>query len=162
MIETNQHRLVEATVELLAPVPLDLLVDARDHFGEREFAFGSRAWEVFRRLDLIRSEHAVRVWIYASHNADQPRPVSATWAAYYVRSVDSIGGAHPDSEHFRSPLARTEDGLGHWAIYWHVEGLRQLDAAEYRPVSRMRGVDQRKPYARPFEPEGPILIDGMA
>ena len=152
----------EPTVEVLAPVPLDLLLDARDHFSGRELALGSRAWEVFRRLDAIRTDHAVRVWIYASHNPDQPSPASATWTAYYVRCVDSMGGAHPDSEHFRSPIARPEDGLAYWAIYWHVEGLRQLEASEYQPVSQMRGLDQRKPYGRPFEPEGPILIEPVA
>jgi hypothetical protein len=50
-------------VELLAPVPLDLLQDGLAFAGDDELALGSRAWGVFRRLDEIRDGRPVRVWI---------------------------------------------------------------------------------------------------
>ena len=146
-------------VELLAPVPLDLLEDARRTFSGGEFALGSRAWEVFRRLDDLAAGMPVRVWIYASHNPDQPHPLSATWTARYLRTVESVGGAHPESDWYRSPLAQTEDDLGHWAVYWHVDSLRELAPDERREVARMRGHGRPKPYGHPFEPEGPTLIE---
>ena len=75
---------VSSTVELLAPVPADLLLDASEFAGEREVAFGSRAWEVFRELDAIRGGDPVRVWIYASHDPERPLPPTATWTGRYV------------------------------------------------------------------------------
>jgi len=54
---------VEPFVELLAPVPLDLLQDGLAFAGDDELALGSRAWGVFRRLDEIRDGRPVRVWI---------------------------------------------------------------------------------------------------
>jgi hypothetical protein len=146
-------------VEMLAPVPLDLLLDARATFGESEFALGSRAWEVFRRLDGLAAGTPVRVWIYASHHPDQPKPSSATWTARYLRTVESVGGAHPESERYRSPLARPEDDLAYWAVYWHVDHLRELAPDERRFVSSMQGHGQPRPYGHPFEPEGPTLIE---
>lgn len=146
-------------VELLAPVPLDLLEEARDTFAGAEFALGSRAWEVFRRLDDLAGGTPVRVWIYASHHPDQPHPISATWTARYLRTVESVGGAHPDSAHYRSPKAGPEDDLTYWAVYWHVDRLRELTPDERRPVADMRGHSRPKPYGHPFEPEGPTLIE---
>jgi len=151
--------IVDPAVELLAPVPLDLLRDARDELGASEVALGSRAWEVFRRLDGLRSDRPVRVWIYASHNPAQPVPPSATWSALYMRQVESIGGAHPQSARYRSTLARPEDGIAFWAIYWHVVELTELPPNRYRPVAEMQGLGQRRPYGHPFEPEGPMLIE---
>lgn len=149
----------DPTVELLAPIPLDLLNDAHLELGPGEVALGSRAWEVFRKLDEIRGGHSVRVWIYASHNPAQPVPASATWTARYVRHVESIGGAHPDSHRYRSAIAQPEDGLGFWAVFWHVTDLEELTPDEWRPISRMQGLGQRRPYGHPFEPEGPMLIE---
>ena len=145
-------------VELLAPVPLDLLQDASDAFGTGEFALGSRAWLVFDHLDKLRADRPVRVWIYASHHNDQPVPLSATWTARYLRTVRSVGGAHPESERYRSPEARPEDHHAYWAVYWHVDQLRELRSGERRPVAGMQGLDQPRLYGHPFEPEGPMLI----
>jgi hypothetical protein len=57
-----------ATVALLAPVPLEHLVDGVEVCArEGKVAFGSRAWEVFKQLDEIRAEAPVDVYVYASH-----------------------------------------------------------------------------------------------
>lgn len=157
---TDREAGVDPFVELLAPVPLNLLRDAYKSFGAGEFALGSMAWEVFRHLDELRLDRPVRVWIYASHHEDQPVPVSATWTARYLRTVEAVyGGAHPESGTYRSPLARPEDGLSYWAVYWHVDQLRELPSEERRPVAKMQGLDKRLPYGHRFEPHGPILIE---
>ena len=150
---------VDPFVELLAPVPLDLLRDGLAFARDGELALGSRAWEVFRRLDEIRAGRPVRVWIYASHDPERLSVASVTWTARYLRTIESRGGGHPESERYRSPLARPEDDLGHWAVYWHVDGLRELAPTERRPMANMQGFGQPRPYGHPFEPEGPILIE---
>jgi hypothetical protein len=64
---------VEPSVELLAPVPLEHLRSGLEVLAHEPFvAPGSRAWQVFRTLDELRADHAVRVWIYASDNDEQP------------------------------------------------------------------------------------------
>lgn len=159
---TDPEIRVTPIIELLAPVPLDLLQNGLAFAGDGELALGSRAWEVFRHLDEIRDGRPVRVWIYASHNPDQPTARSATWTARYVRTIESRGGAHPESARYRSPIARPEDDLAYWAVYWHVDGLHELAPADYKSVARMQGYEQPKPYGHPFEPEGPILIEPVA
>jgi len=75
------------------------------------------------------------------------------------RTVESVGGAHPDSERYRSPLARPEDHDAYWAVYWHVDHVRELEPAEWRPVATMQGLGQPRTYGHAFEPEGPTLIE---
>lgn len=56
-------------VALLAPVPLEFLIEGIavcDRQGK--VAFGSRAWEIFRKLDELRNGQPVDVYIYASHS----------------------------------------------------------------------------------------------
>jgi hypothetical protein len=150
---------VSNAVELLAPVPADLLQDASAFANDGEVAFGSRAWEVFRELDFIRGDRPVRVWIYASHDPERPLPPTVTWAARYVRHIESIGGAHPEGKRYRSERALLEQDIAYWAVYWHVDNLRQLDPSEWRPTSDFRGYGKPAPYQRPFEPEGPLLVE---
>ncbi len=146
-------------VELLAPVPADLLQDASAIAGEREVAFGSRTWEVFRDLDAIRGGDPVRVWIYASHDPEQPLPPTATWTGRYVRHLESTGGAHPEGDRHRSPKALLEQDIAYWTVYWHVDNLLRLDPSEWRPTSDFQGYGKEAPYKRPFEPEGPLLVE---
>lgn len=143
---------------LLAPVPLIHLEDGVE-VCEREgrVAFGSNAWEVFRRLD---DEAASRtpVLIYASHAAVTGRP-RVTWMASYLRYVESKGGAHPDRSRFRprSTIENHEDTTGHWAGFYEVEGLHRLAKDDCLEVRELRDRNGRR-YRRDFVPEGPILV----
>lgn len=147
-------------VALLAPVPLEHLVDGSEVCEqEGRVAYGSRAWEVFRQLDEIREGMPVDVYIYASHS---PGPVSlqVSWHAIYIGHGDSIGGAHPDGMKFRPPSTRKypDDNLGHWAIFWEVEALRELPPEARIPTGQFQGFGKPKPYKKNFVPEGPILV----
>jgi hypothetical protein len=54
-----------AQVALLAPVPLQHLRSGQTKAEcEGRVAFGSRAWEVFRKLDALREGMPVDVFIY--------------------------------------------------------------------------------------------------
>src|SRR5713101_8371343 len=117
-----------SNVALLAPVPLEHLLDARTVCETQgKVAFGSRAWEVLRELDVLRHGLPVDVYIYPSHT-DQPLSLEASWQAVYIRQVDSDGGAHPQGMQFRPPSTAKypSDNEGFWAIFWEVTNLRQI------------------------------------
>lgn len=60
---------VHPDIALLAPVPLVHLEDGVD-VSERKgkVAYGSTAWEFFKKLDEDRGGLAVETFIYASHS----------------------------------------------------------------------------------------------
>jgi hypothetical protein len=149
-----------SNVALLAPVPLAHLTDGAAVANEKgKVAFGSRAWEVFRRLDGLRDGLPVEVWIYASH-AHVGGPPKATWRARYIGHVETPTGAHPDGSKFRPPSTTEggEDKAGHWGLFWEVEDLRELAPQEAMLVTRFQGFDRKSRYAKLFVPEGPLLV----
>jgi hypothetical protein len=147
-------------VALLAPVPLEHLIDGEVICNEQgKVAFGSRAWELFRKLDEIRDNEPVDVYIYASHSVNGP-VFKVSWIASYIGHVESKSGAHPDGMRFRPPSTgkHTGDNHGHWAIFWEVVNLRRLPIKEYILTGDFIGYEKIKPYTKNFVPEGPILI----
>jgi hypothetical protein len=150
-----------AVVALLAPVPLEHLLDGAEVcVKEGKVAFGSRAWEVFRKLDEIRGNTVVDVYIYASQSVPGGIP-EVSWHARYVGQVESVGGAHPDGMRYRPPSTAKypDDNVGHWAVYWEVESLGQLEPGERIRIKDLRGLDKARYYAAGFVPEGPLLIE---
>lgn len=144
---------------LFAPVPSVHLRDGLDVCTSKgKVAFGSRAWEVFRELDEIRSGQTLPVLIYASM-ADTYGPVVVSWMGDYLGHVESKGGAHPSGMDFRPPSTaeHTSDNLGWWAIFWEVANLKELPAEQRLSVER---IQSRKGdfYKSSFIPEGPIIV----
>jgi len=123
-------------------------------------AFGSRAWEVFRRLDELRGGSPVDVYLYASRSVPSGPP-RITCHARYIAHVESVGGAHPDGMNYRptSTARNPDDNAGHWAVFWEVELLRRLETNEQMLIRDLRGLDKPKHYPSAFVPEGPILIE---
>ena len=148
-------------IALLAPVPLEHLLDGAE-VTEREgrVAFGSRAWELFRKLDALRSGLAVDVYIYASHT-EAPPHFEATWYGRYIGHVDSINGAHPAGMRYRPPSTAKypTDNQGHWAVFWEVKELRQLPSGKGIRLANLTGFGKSKAYGRGFVPEGPLIIE---
>jgi hypothetical protein len=126
---------------------------------EGRVAFGSRAWEVFRKLDELRNGLPVEVYIYASHGPGI-RGIVVSWSGIYVGHVESVNGAHPEGMRFRPPSTGKyeDDNRGYWAVFWEIEELHSLDESEHIPTGRFWGFDKRKSYGGNFVPEGPILI----
>ena len=141
-------------IALLAPVPVGLLEE-----GERvceakgKVAFGTRAWELFRRLDDMRDSMSVDVYFYASRSDKIDRVVA--WRGRYVGHVEGVDGKHPAGRKYRSPLA-LEDGSGWWAVFWEVEGLHPIEPV---PMTSLRGYGATKEYGASFVPEGPTIIE---
>ena len=147
-------------IALLAPVPLAHLLDGRDVCQrEGRVAFGSRAWEVFRKLDAERLSSAVDVYIYASHQTGRGHETS--WSARYVGHCDSVGGAHPAGMRYRPPSTgmSPSDNEGHWAIFWEVEDLQEVGAEGRHALRSFTPFGKRRPYGRQFVPEGPLLVE---
>jgi hypothetical protein len=150
-----------ANVALLAPVPLEHLVDGQDKSKQQgKVAFGSRAWEVFLELDRLRNGQLVDVYIYASH-ADGHHDFEVSWHARYVQHVQSQMGAHPDGMLYRpeSTGKYPSDNSGHWAIFWEVENLEELPQQGRMSLGELTGYGKKKAYGHAFPPQGPILIE---
>lgn len=147
-------------VVLLAPVPLVHLDPARTKFEEQgKVAFGSRAWEVFQKLDHERAGSPVVAYLYASWDRTTNR-LEATWRARYIGHVESRGGAHPDGMRFRpdSTSQSATDNLGHWAIFWEIDQLDKLEGDERIPFTRFCSYGTGKAFKPNFIPEGPLLV----
>jgi hypothetical protein len=69
------------TDAILAPVPAVLLNDALDN-GFRRVAFGSMAWEFFRRLSNEVATDDLPVLLYASH--EEEVALEATWGGRFA------------------------------------------------------------------------------
>ena len=146
---------------LLAPVPEEHLEGALEICGgEGKVAFGSRAWEVFRKLDELIDDGKTRVFIYASHSKVPTTPPKVTWRGTYIGHLESRGGAHPDGMKFRPPstLKYPTDNQGFWAVFWEVTGLVRLDKENWLPINELSGLEKDKPYISGFIPEGPLII----
>jgi hypothetical protein len=153
-------RPVSYDVALLAPIPLEHLEDGSEVCRrEGRVAFGSRAWEVFRKLDDLRNGLPVEVFIYASHDPGVRRLV-VSWRALYIGHVESVNGAHPEGMKVRPPSTARylDDNQGYWAVFWEVEELHRLEEGQGNPTGSFWGLEKANSYGRNFVPEGPILI----
>ena len=143
-------------VALLTPVPIDHLVDGVEVCRrEGKVAYGSQAWETFRRFEDLGGVGAP-VLVYASHNAEHLGP-TVSWLGYYLDYVESRRGAHPDRVRFRPPSCKEEDGTGYWAGFYELRDLAQLDPEARIDIRTLRSLEG-KPYAAGFVPEGPTII----
>jgi hypothetical protein len=143
-------------IALLAPVPLEHLLDAQEIIEtEGKVAFGSQRFDLFRQLDSERNGLPVDVYIYASRREGQPEG-ETFWVARYVGRVESDLGAHPGGMRFR-PRSTTDDTA--FAVFWEVDALKSVAQSEWCQLSGLTGFEKKKPYGKPFVPEGPILIE---
>lgn len=152
---------VAANVALLAPVPLEHLLDGRTTLlAEGKVAFGSRAYERFLQLDELRKGMPVDVYIYESHS-DGHHDFRVSWHARYTGFVKSEMGAHPHGMRFRpaSTAKYTRDNSGYWAVFWEVDSLEQIPEEKRRHVGDFTGFGKKKAYGDAFSPEGPLLIE---
>lgn len=145
---------------ILAPVPEYHLVSGLETCRtEGEVAFGSMAFELFRKIDEIREEKVVDMFLYASHSqGDRPLYPEVTWQAVYVRHVTSRNGRYPGGKRFRP--ASTVTDKPNWAIFWVVRELEPLSAPI--PIQTLRGFEKKEDFSERFFPEGPLVIDHPA
>lgn len=144
---------------ILAPVPEMHLVSGQEVCDrETKVAFGSMAFELFRKADELRRNEPVEVFIYASYaETDRPLRSEASWHGLYIGHVPSRSGRHPNGSRFRPPT--TANDRPTWAIFWEVEQLEPLSS----PISiaSFKGLGKRSKYTSLFIPEGPLLVEHL-
>ena len=146
---------------LLAPVPLEHLESGKE-IGTREgfVVFGTRKWELLRKLDELRGGAPVPALIYPSHE-DTPAKLSyvVCWYGWYVGSVETANGQHPLDMKHRPPTTANYigDNRGHWAAFWHVEGLRQLPKTRHVPIGKLGTI--KGGWRKNAPPLGPELVE---
>jgi hypothetical protein len=148
-------------IALLAPVPEEHLKSGMTTCVKAgKVAFGSRAWQVFRDLDVARDGEPVQVFIYGSHSIKHGAP-KVRWRGTYIGHVEAKAGAHPDGIMFRpdSTDQHEPDNQGHWAVFWELTDLVELAKDEAIPINAFRGWTSKKNYPSSYIPEGPLLVE---
>lgn len=145
---------------LLAPVPLEHLPSGKS-VAEREgfVAFGTRKWDLFRKLEVIRAGAPVPVLIYQSDEGMQAKSTyGVSWFGWYVGSVESRSGAHPLGMKHRPSTTENypADNAGYWATFWHVQGLRELPKAKQVPIGKIGRI--KDGLRKDTWPRGPELV----
>ena len=145
---------------ILAPVPLEHLQSGAPIAEQTGYvAFGSAKWELFRQLDADRDGAPVPVLIYPSHT-DTPGTMNlvVSWWGWYVGHSDGKGGAHKEGMLHRPPTtnAYSTDNSGHWAVFWHVQGLRQLPSDKWLPIGKVPTV--KNGWRKTAPPRGPERV----
>lgn len=147
-------------IALLAPVPEEHLVSGLAKCrAEGKVAFGSRLWELFRDLDDARDGLAVEAYLYASRS-QKLGPPKVRWHGIYIGHVEVRGGAHPDGAKY-IPESANSDRRDHWAVFWEVTGLSQLEKSECVPMNHFVGLKTRAKYKSSFVPERPLLVEAL-
>lgn len=145
---------------ILAPVPQEHLVSGMPIAQEKGFvAFGSRKWELFRKIDEMRGDKPVPVLIYASHEDDNPAlSFRIRWGGWYIGSEESGDGRHSLGMEHRPPTtAKYEsDNRGHWAVFWHVRDLFELPQDQQMPISALQTF--KGGWRKDAPPRGPELV----
>ena len=145
---------------LLAPVPLEHLQSGKPVAGRTGFvAFGTKKWELLRKLNDMRGEGRVAVLIYPSHE-DVPAKDSfiVSWFGWYVGSEETPTAAHSKGMLHRPPTtaAYPADNRGHWAAFWHISGLRELTPEKRLSIGKIQGYAGGWRKDKP--PRGPELV----
>jgi hypothetical protein len=145
---------------LLAPVPLEHLQSALEVATREGFvAFGTRKFELLRKLDELREGDPVPALIYPSAEGDLSKlTFLVCWYGWYVGSVETANGKHPLDMKHRPPTTAQypNDNSGYWAAFWHVQGLRELPKNKRIAIGKIGTV--KGGWRKNAPPRGPELV----
>ena len=147
---------------ILAPVPREHLEEAPGVSASTgHVAFGSDKWELFRDIDARRNGSDVPVLIYASHNeASADWGYVVAWRGMYIGAVDTdLGKKEEERLNHRPPstFKYKGDNATGWGIFWKVQGLVQLPAADRRELREFQSYRTGKEREN-AAPRGPEVI----
>jgi hypothetical protein len=161
IIEIKLHQVnfmsITRAFALLAPVPEIHLISGQEVCAQQgKVAFGSRVFELFRKLDTARGKDEIDVFIYASL-PEESIGAMVSWQAVYVGHVEARrNGTHPAGAKLRPTTAYETDKPNSWVIYWEVRDLQPIDPF---PIKSLRAFDKKAYYTPHFVPETPLLIE---
>ncbi|MBS7538071.1 hypothetical protein [Ancylobacter lacus] len=145
---------------ILAPLAAEHLESGQKIAETTGFvAFGSMKWELFSRIESLRGEEPVPVLMYASdHDVPEAQRLRVSWTGFYIGFVLAKGGAHPAGMSHRPPTTAkyAADNSGHWAVFWHVVGLKPVPVAHRPPISALRSI--KGGWRKDAPPRGPELV----
>lgn len=111
---------------ILAPVPEQHLETGKEAIAAQlaadppeippTLAYGSRAYDVFRKADEERAGRPVDIYFYASHAENPTLQPQATWKATYIEHVESRRGRYRGNPLHRPP-STAGDKENYWAVY---------------------------------------------
>ena len=143
---------------ILAAVPEVHLISGQDVcLNQGKVAFGSMAFEAFRKVDEMREDKAVEILIYASDAANRPLNTEVTWHGLYIGHVQSRGGRYLKGSQFRPPSTASEKPI--WAIFWEVQDLKPLSSPI--AIASLKGLERGSNLKSRFVPESPLLIEAV-
>ena len=146
---------------ILTSVPLEHLVSGASVANETGFvAYGSKKWDFFRRVDELRNGAPVPVLIYPSYQVAGVRPsFKVSWVGNYIGSEESGNGQHSSGLLHRPPstFKYSTDNNGHWAVFWHVQGLKELEPVHQINISDIMTIAGK--YRKGAPPRGPEMIE---
>jgi hypothetical protein len=149
-------------IALLAPVPKEHLADGiTTTMTKGKVAFGSRAYDVFVKLEQERGGKPVDVYIYESYG-NGAYDFHVSWHARYLGYVGAVNGAHPNGMRFRPASTAKYPGDnegGDWLLFWEVDLLEEIPEAERMHVGEFVPYGKVKPYGNSFAPRGPMLVN---
>lgn len=149
-------------VALIAPVSKKQLGSVRTKLGTASrFAFGSRSWYVFFKLDQEREGKPVHVYIYEC-DGTRRSDFRVSWKATYLKQVPAISGAHPDKmTSVMKPTAKhsADNEEGDWLLFWEFNSLKEIAEQNRVHVATFTLYGKNKPYGKSFTPRGPMLIE---
>lgn len=149
-------------IALLAPVPKEHLDDGKTTATTNgKVAFGTRAYDVFLKLEQEREGKPVEVYIYESEG-NGAYNFRVSWHARYLGYAPASNGAHPDGMKFRPASTAKYVGDnegGDWLLFWEVDRLEEIPESERMHVGEFVAYAKKKPYGNSFAPRGPILVN---
>jgi hypothetical protein len=97
--------------------------------------------------------------IYPSHE-DDPAKLTflVCWYGWYIGSAETSSGQHTLGMKHRPPSTAhySSDNLGHWAAFWHVQGLRELPKHKHTAIGKLGTI--KGGWRKNAPPRGPELV----
>lgn len=119
--------------------------------------FGSKRWEFFAELDVMRAQDAVPVLLYRSRSAADGVSKIEHWA-WYLGSVRSDAEKREDEKLGRRPapaIVRPDDSASFWPVFWRIS--RPMTLREAIPIHDLILLKGGKRHAR-SAPRSPPLV----
>ncbi|SDR39022.1 hypothetical protein SAMN05519103_02587 [Rhizobiales bacterium GAS113] len=122
-------------------------------------AFGTRKWELMRKVDELREGAPIPVLIYPSYEGVPAKDTFlACWFGWYIGHAENPNGAYPLGMKHRPPTTGkyANDNTGHWAAFWHVAALRKLPNQKCLTIGKIDTV--KGGWRKDYPPGGPELV----